>query len=813
MKKFAPSLIAIAVTLTLYSHVGYASDTSNASNNNYVNQKLPNYYTNQQCLVDVPTFDRPLVKGDINTLPVNAESNQFQAMYPNLAIYQGDVVISQGNRSIQANRVVIDTKDNRDREVTLDGDFVYQDNLIKMKGNNASMNLNNNDLHVNKSEYQLVDRLGRGTADDMQVEKNRYIILKNGNFTSCPVSNNSWNIEGSTIIHDNQEQLLEVWNAVFRIGKVPVLYSPYLQLPTGNKRRSGLLIPELSYDNNNGIDFAQPVYWNIAPNYDATFTPRVLQRRGVQMQTEFRYLNEIGLGTTAFDWLQHDSLYSKDNDKNADDESYSSNKSRWLFHWKNDELINYNWRFYVDSTRVSDNRYLTDLDSKYASETDGYLTQYYKVGYTDESWDIGLNYRHFQSFRQEIRDDLFRTEPQLDLNYYNYDFGPFKFKTFAQVSRFVTANHNNPKTWRTHVEPTLDYTLTNSWASLTNEVGMMATRYNQELPSNYRNLNNNNSILDRNVSRFVPKFSSDGKIIFERDTVFLQGYTQTLEPRVRYLYIPYRNQSHIGNYDSTLLQSDYIGLFRDQPYSGLDRIASANKVSTGVTTRFYDSSKIERFNFSLGQINYFTQSKTGDRNSTLDKNRDTGSITWAADNFWQIADDFIFRSGVQYDTRLNTVSLASTTFEYRPISEKLVQLSYRYANHNYIDSIGASYNTPYKQDISQAGIMTSWPLTATVSAVGSYYYDTKLRQMADGFAGLRYSNCCWAMSVQYGRKLTDWDLLSRESKYENKLSVNFELQGLGRYNNAMAKMLNFGKLPYITTFEEKATLEQNNGTN
>ncbi|MDF7670153.1 LPS assembly protein LptD [Orbaceae bacterium ESL0721] len=808
MKKIAPSIVAIAVTLSLYSHLSYASivnstDSDESSidatkHDRYSKKTLPNNNVNPQCYINVPTFNRPVVKGDINSLPVNAESNKFEAVYPNIAIYQGDVAISQGNRSIQSDKVIIDTKDDNNRVVTLDGDFVYQDNLIKMNGKHALMNLNSNDLSVQQGQYQLVNRLGRGDADEMQFEENRYIILKNGNFTSCPTGDNSWNIQGTTIIHDNKEELLEVWNAVFKIGKVPVLYSPYLQLPTGNKRRSGLLMPELSFDSTDGVDFAQPIYWNIAPNYDATFTPRILEHRGLLLETEFRYLNELGLGTVEFDWLKHDSLYNKDRRKNLDDESYSSsNRPRWLFYWKDDNLINYNWRIYTDVTRVSDNRYLTDFSSRYAAETDGYLTQYYKIGYTDTNWDIALGYRHFQAFRKEIQDNIYRTEPQLDIHYYLYDAGPFKFKTYGQVAHFVTASSDNPKTWRTHIEPTVAYTLSNSWSSLTTEVGMMVTHYNQDLPK-YRDQYLN---LDRNVNRFIPKFSSDAKIIFERNVDLLQGYTQTLEPRVKYLYIPYRNQSNIGNYDSTLLQSDYIGLFRDQPYSGLDRIASANKLSAGITTRFYDNNKVERFNFSLGEITYFTQSKTGDSRSEFDKHKDTGSITWAADNYWLITKDFIFRNGIQYDTRLDTISLANSILEYRPGAEKLVQLSYRYANQNYIDSIGASYNTPYKQDISQAGIMASWPITLTVSAVGSYYQDIKLGRTADSFAGLHYSNCCWGVTVQYGRKLTDWDFTSKESKYENKFSINFELQGLGHSTNPTAKMLNFGKLPYISSFE------------
>ncbi|KFA59895.1 LPS assembly protein LptD [Gilliamella sp. wkB18] len=791
MKKLTPSLIAITVTFSLYNSACYAIALPKAASNN------------PQCMINVPRFDRPLISGDTNNIPVNAESNQFEAIYPNVAIYQGDVSIIQGNRSIKANKVTIDSEGTNNRVVTLEGNIIYQDNLIQMKGNNASMNLNNNNTKMKPSEYHLVNRLGRGDADEMKLEENRYVILKNGSFTSCPINDSTWSIKGSTVIHDNKEQLLEVWNAIFRVGKIPVLYSPYLQLPTGDKRRSGLLMPDISYDSVDGVDFSIPFYWNIAPNYDATFKPRVLEKRGLQIQSEFRYLNELGLGTLAFDWLQHDSKYNKDRKNGLNGNDYDNNQHRWLFYWKNEELINYHWRLKVNASRVSDNQYLSDLSSEYIPQTAGYLSQLYQIGYNDENWDIKLSHLNFQTFHSVAKDNLYQTQPQLDMTYYNYELGPFKFKTFSQITHFVSPSKNDPKTWRAHIEPTLNYTLTNAWSTLSTEVGFMATHYNQDLNQKYdKNQDNSDKILDRNVNRFIPKIAVDGKIIFERDTTLIEGYTQTLEPRVKYIYIPYRKQSNILNYDSSLLQSDYIGLFRDKPYSGLDRIPSTNKISIGVTTRFYDNNKVERFNLSIGQTTYFTKSRTSENNTELDRNSDTGSITWATNNFWRINDDMIFRSALQYDTRLDTISLANTIFEYQPSNDKLVQLSYRYANHNYIDTVDKSSTYKgYKQDISQAGIMASWPLTNTITAVGSYYHDIKLGQTADSFIGLHYQDCCWGVTVQYGRKLTDWEPDTRSSKYENKFSIHFELQGLGRNSDARAKMLDFGKLPYVTAFE------------
>ena len=792
MKKLTPSFIAITVCLSIYSTNNYADE----------NKILKQFetQTNPRCLTNVPKSNLSDPQDNINDLPINVMSDSFKAELPNKAIYNGNVVVTQGNRQINSDQLTLIQSQNQNREIILNGNVSYQDNMIEMYGDKASMNLVNKEIQIDKSQYHLVNRLGRGSAESVQFTNNRYLIINEGSFTSCPVDNKSWNIEGSKIVHDNDEQLLEVWNAVFRIANVPVLYTPYLQLPTGNKRRSGLLMPDFSYNSIGGIDFSLPFYWNIAPNYDATFTPRIIQKRGIQLQTEARYLNALGYGTLAFDWLQHDKQYSNDRNQkhHSNDSGYSDNSYRWLFHWKNEEQINDNWRLAVNTTRVSDNQYITDLGSKYASETDGYLTQDYTIGYADEKWDVDLNYKYFQPLYDSLKHKLYRPEPQLNINYYD-SVGDFNFKTFTQVSHFVTSGKENPKTWRFHFEPVVNYNIISSWASLSTEAGFLATRYNQDVPKS----NQSKAYLKENTNRFLPKFSIDGKIIFERSINSFAGYTQTIEPRVKYLYIPYRNQSRIDNYDSSLLQSDYIGLFREQPFSGLDRIASANKLANGITTRVYDDNQVERFNLSFGQVYYFTRSKTGDNSSLLDQDKDTGTLTWAMDNFWRINDDMIFRSGVQYDTRINKVSLANAIYEYRISENKMTQLSYRYANKKYIDSIDTGTDkNPYKQNISQFGVMSSWPLTDSINAVGSVFYDIDNNQIADDFIGLRYEDCCWGVSLQYGRKIVDWNSDSKSSKYENKFSINFELRGLNQNRNTIAKMLDFGLLPYNTAFDE-----------
>ncbi|CAB1216130.1 LPS-assembly protein LptD [Serratia marcescens] len=757
-------------------------------------------------MLGVPVYDKPLVSGDPNSQPVTINADDSRADYPKSALFSGNVHIEQGNSTLTAKEVELNQTQKPGqtepvRTVTATGDVHYSDNQIKLKGPKAWSNLNTKDTDVYEGDYQMVGRQGRGDADKMKMRgANRYTILENGTFTSCLPGDDSWSVVGSEVIHDREEQVAEVWNARFRIGGVPVFYSPYLQLPVGDKRRSGFLIPNAKYGSNNGFEFMLPYYWNIAPNYDATITPHYMSKRGLQWQTEFRYLVQPGLGLMEFDWLPDDKEYGKTND----------DSKRWLFYWNHNGVMDQVWRFNVDYTKVSDYKYFTDLDSKYGSTTDGYATQKFSLGYANENWNATLSSKQFQIFDNTDRtwSKTYKVQPQLDLNYYKNDLGPFDFHIYGQAAKFTSVNPYSPDATRLHMEPTLNLPLTNGWASLNTEAKLMATHYQQDIPNGFaanysmRNQGATAPTLDDSVNRVLPQFKVDGKLVFERPMIWAEGATQTLEPRVQYLYVPYRNQSNIYTYDSTLLQTDYSGLFRDRTYSGLDRIASQNRVSTGVTTRIYDDALVERFNASVGQIYYFSRSRTGDQMTNFDNNDNTGSVAWAGDTYWKIDDRWGLRGGLQYDTRLNTVSLGNGVVEYRQDAERVVQLNYRYATPEYIKTALNTNEIPAYQDgISQVGITGSWPIADRWAVVGAYYYDTRAKQSADQLVGLKYNTCCWAVTLGYERKVTEWNASNNTSVYDNRVSFNVELRGLSSdHSLGSAEMLRSGILPYQRAF-------------
>ncbi|HAY4350953.1 TPA: LPS assembly protein LptD [Escherichia coli] len=784
MKKRIPTLLATMIATALYSQQGLAADLAS------------------QCMLGVPSYDRPLVQGDTNDLPVTINADHAKGDYPDDAVFTGSVDIMQGNSRLQADEVQLHQKEAPGqpepvRTVDALGNVHYDDNQVILKGPKGWANLNTKDTNVWEGDYQMVGRQGRGKADLMkQRGENRYTILDNGSFTSCLPGSDTWSVVGSEIIHDREEQVAEIWNARFKVGPVPIFYSPYLQLPVGDKRRSGFLIPNAKYTTTNYFEFYLPYYWNIAPNMDATITPHYMHRRGnIMWENEFRYLSQAGAGLMELDYLPSDKVYE-------DEHPEDSNSRRWLFYWQHSGVMDQVWRFNIDYTKVSDPTYFNDFDNKYGSSTDGYATQKFSVGYAVQNFDATLSTKQFQVF-DDTSGNSYAAEPQLDVNYYHNDLGPFDTRVYGQAVHFVNTNSNMPEATRVHLEPTINLPLSNTWGSINTEAKLLATHYQQTNLDWYNSNPQNNKLAD-SVNRVMPQFKVDGKMVFERDMEMLApGYTQTLEPRAQYLYVPYRDQSDIYNYDSSLLQSDYSGLFRDRTYGGLDRIASANQVTTGITTRVYDDAAVERFNISVGQIYYFTESRTGDDNITWENDDKTGSLVWAGDTYWRISERWGLRGGIQYDTRLDNVATSNTSIEYRRDEDRLVQLNYRYASPEYIQAtLPKNYSTAeqYKNGISQVGAVASWPIADRWSIVGAYYYDTNANKQADSMLGVQYSSCCYAIRVGYERKLNGWDNDKQHAVYDNAIGFNIELRGLSsNYGLGTQEMLRSNILPYQNT--------------
>ena len=778
MKKNTYTLISLSILTALYSADSMADLA-------------------KQCLYGVPHFTGEVVSGNPNDLPVYIEADQAEITQPRSGIYKGRVDVKQGNRHLQSAEVEVQqqgTGDNVQRYAFARGGFDYRDNQINLLGDDAKIHLNTKDTDVRNAHYQLVDRQGRGSAESVEL-RDDYRVMKNATFTSCLQDDHSWSIYADEMRQHVKEEYAEMWHARFKVQGVSVFYTPYLQLPIGDRRRSGLLIPTLGHGSRDGYFYAQPVYWNIAPNLDATLTPKYMSRRGWQLNSEFRYLTTLGEGQIAGEYLGDDRL--KDYD--------SENRKRHLFYWKHNAAFARDWRLDLNYTKVSDKRYFNDFDSAYGSSTDGYADQTGRIAYYQPNYNIAMFVKQFQIF-DEVVIGPYRALPQIDFNYYqNGLFGnKVDFKLFSQAVRFDNDSAQMPTAWRFHGEPSVNTTLSNRYGSMNLEAKLYATQYQQK-----KGRSDKAEDVESSVNRILPQLKIDLQSVLASNQTFISSYTQTLEPRAQYLFRPYKDQSNIGSklnsqylgfgYDSSLLQQDYFSLFNSRRYSGLDRIASANQVTLGGTSRFFDENKEERFNIAVGQTYYFEPSR-------IDENRDNrtegSSSSWAIEANWKINDLMRWRGGYQYDPQLGQVSLANTGIEYNPTKNNVVQLNYRYASKEYINQNLTAEANRYNQDIKQLGVQVGWELSDHWAIAGRYYQDLALKKPVEQYLGVQYNTCCWSVGVGARRYVT-----SRQNQknddifYDHGIGVTFELRGFSHdHKTGIENMMKKGKLPYLQAF-------------
>nr|WP_236393563.1 LPS assembly protein LptD [Pantoea sp. Mhis] len=729
-----------------------------------------------ECMINIPHYHQLFIMDNNNStsLPIIIHSNLAKGNYPNNIVFNGNVNVQQGNSLLYAHEVRLHQYLKKKQAIlirTMDalGNVHYHDEKIILKGNQAWLNLNNKDTNIWNADYQIVGKQGHGSAEQIKLrDNNRYIILTNGSFSSCISGINSWSITGSKLIQDRQKKITKIWNARFKIGKVPIFYSPYLSFPIDDNRTSGFLLPHAKFSNTNGFELIFPYYWNILPQSDATTSIHYMSKHGVLLQNEFRYLIPSSSGFINFNYL----LLSYDhyNNRLLNRNILKNNSNGWLFYWRHIDDYNHHWYFDIDYFKINEFFYFKDLHLNNLNKD--YFTQNISAGYLNNNWNIMLYTKNFYSLNEKYSVS-YRAVPELDLNFYLTNIKPFEGHIYAQIVRFNNINKLMPKAIRFHIEPSLNLSLNNDWFNLNTEVKFLATHYKQ---SNIHYLRQSHYLLSYVVNRTLPQFKIDGSLRFYKNINRVKGYNQILEPHIKYIYIPYRDQSNIYLYDTTELQIDYNSLFSENSYSGLDRIASSNKVITGITTRINDKNFIERFNVSVGQIYCFSPSNASDIHIQK-KEKDRGTIVWSGETFWKISNHLHVKSELQYSPFIHRISHSNSILEYRINDKDMVQLNFDYCNPIYISHILNNKHYPiYTNGFSQIGIVANWMITSHWSLVASYHYDVVNNRSTENLIGLSYNSCCYSIRLGYKRNINNSQ--NNNIIYNNQISFNIEIRGL-----------------------------------
>ncbi|QSX33031.1 LPS assembly protein LptD [Shewanella avicenniae] len=715
--------------------------------------------SDDQCIITppVPPLPKP-EKGAAKELSqlIKIKSDASSGTLGDKATFNGNVVFTQSGRQVTAEQALVDQQE---QKFEADGQLVFQDSVVTVTADSLNAKMGSKVATLDNAQYWLNGQQLHGSADKLEITKDNKLVLKDSDFSTCPVGDESWLLKARRIKIDPVEEWGEIWDAKLEIGNVPVFYMPYMTVPISGKRKTGFLFPRISSSTTNGFEFATPFYWNIAPEYDLTFTPDYMSSRGLFSKTEFRYLaGARQSGQFNLEFLGSDSML----ENNAD---------RWMANFRHQGAIDENWRVLANFIDVSDNNYFNDLNSDVNRSTENQLSRVGDISYFTEFWNFSARVQDIKVLGEDI--SPYQVMPQLSVNYRSPRFwNKLDFNLYTELTNFEhRGNHYNTAT-RFHVEPSISLPFQGPAGSLTSEVKLYQTYFSQ------RDVERADTQLKDNVSRTVPELRINGQVNFERFTnYFDMPYRQTLEPQFQYLYVGHKDQSNIGLYDTAELQQDYLGLFRDRRFSGLDRIADANQLTLGLTTRMFDEHNVEQFRFSLGQIAYFENSQVSLYSDQLSE--DTSTSVLAAETDINLYDDWFISAAIQYDTKYHDNKKSEVTLDYRPGPNKLVQLSYRYVP----DLVNR--NTNDQVDISQAGIRTAWPLTDNVYFVGNYYYDLNESRAVETYTGFQYESCCWAVRFAYHYHIkTNYEdnynpVLDNRELFETAFMLNFVIKGLG----------------------------------
>ena len=676
---------------------------------------------------------------------IQIESISSSILQDQIANFSGDVTLVNKDHAILADKLLF----NRQTLALLaQGNIQYQNNGINVFANELNISDSSQKTTLSDASYQLYNNPGHGSASELSIGLDGTLSLLDSTYTTCLGDVPDWQLVASEITISTQENIGRIYHAKIRVFDVPVLYVPYFSFPVTNKRKTGFLAePTLDISSQSGLEIATPFYINIAENMDATITPHYMSKRGTQLLTEFRYLSGQQAGIIDLEYLNKDNSL-----KNNDD-------PRYLARFQHVGTFSDDFRAYVDYTTISDDNYLVDIGSKQYNDNDTYLYQVGELSYFAETWQTTMKLQDFEVLGDHTAS--YKTLPQIELrlqqplNFYNS-----QFELYSEMSHFESPSLDQASANRYHVEAGLTLPFSSPAWFLNSEFKVLQTYYQQDdIPFA--------SSLEEDVSRTLPKVRFHGGFNLDRQmTLFNAEYTQTLEPQVQYLYVDDVDQSNIGIYDTTVLQYDYDGLFRDRRNSGLDRIAAANQYSWGVTSRILDPSNTELLRFSLGQITYLD---SFDQFNQIDGSEEESAL--AADVFFRINRQWQISSDLQYDTQSSLINKSQINIDYRYNKNTNVQL-----NHRFTRDVSGNR-------LEQASLLTNFPINKDWKFVGRFTQDLIQKRSLESYAGFQYESCCWVIRLVYHRHIIsnlDSNNFINENRdeFDSGFMIQFNIKGL-----------------------------------
>ena len=781
---------------------------------------------------------------DFNQAFTHIDAAQSHFSFEGTSTLSGNVVVTQPGRILYADQVYFyrDSKTGKITNMDLRGEIRIQEPNLLIKAKKAHLNIESQTGYLTDIIYRILLRNSTilfgtnermpinawGTASKADQNYPGLITLHDTNYTTCSPTNTVWQLSAKKIVLNRDTGRGKAYNTWLNYKGVPILYSPYIGFPIDDRRQSGFLFPNINSTTQSGIGIGFPYYWNIATNYDFLFTPTVLSKRGIQLTGQLRYLTHNSQGTIIANYLPYDRaaaqleeqipfLYPENNPlifPRKDRRAFTWQETRqWSPHWSS--LIDFNW--------VGDDYYYEDFNTP-PTIAINQLAQHAEINYSGDIWNFTtrlMRYQTLHPLNQSPVNNPYNSLPEIDLNSSTQTFHGFNYQISNQFNYFQRLNDpgelvSPPQALRLNILPSISYPILKRGDYLIPQLQLSLTHYN---------ILNQVQGFQSAIQRTIPLFNIDSGLYFDRQ--FDWGnhvYQQTLEPRLFYLYVPYRNQSNIPIFDSSLIPFSYDRLFMTNRFSGYDRIGDANQISFALTTRLLDQTTgAEKLRASIGEIYYF-QNRRVTLCSPLQRKLSTpGTLcsdpfavvgaTSPTEKFSPIAGQLNYNlsprwsttADIAWDPSNRIIINAAANVQYHPHPNQLFNINY--GRIRFGDALVNNPSTPlnsYQNDFDRLGFSFATPLKNQWTSVGGWNYNFSHNYSQSFFYGLQYDSCCWAFRVVAGRTFY---ALDQNSNPTFNSVVYFQLQFKGLSTIGISDITNFltSNIPgYLDNFQSGA---------
>ena len=654
------------------------------------------------------------------TSPTRVQAQHVDSSNQSVYHLSGEVKLQRADQQLQAERI-----DYNDGSTDYDarGNVRYQEAGQLLAASHMRGNTDASRGIADDVRYQMLDARGNGTAGQGQMLDAQHTRYSQATYSTCDVGHHLWEFRAKSITIDKETGVGVARNATMRLGNVPFLYLPYFSFPVDDRRKTGLLYPTIGNTSRSGYEISTPYYLNLAPNYDATLDPRIYSERGAMLAGEFRYLTPGSRGQLNVEYVPND---HGESDGLAD----TQGDSRYLVKFSDRTLLWQGWQFVGSYNHASDSSYLYDYGDALSHAAVYTLGSNAAIVGGGKWWNASFGGTIYQNVNPFVTD---RGLPYRQLPYakFGMDVPLSRWLEFGMDTSAVAFRKTGfVEGQREDIYPYLAADFGTSAWFVRPRLAYRYTAY--QLGSDYQDYGYRGPLGSgattpfdqKSPSRSLPVVSLDSGLVFDRSTtLFGNGYTQTLEPRLYYLYVPYRNQNNLPLFDTNVMSFDYWQLFSTNQFSGADRQMDANNLTAALTTRLLDDSGVERVSASIGQIHYFSPQKV--------LATDWVRSAYVAQLDVQLSDRWRLNSAYQWSPNTRLTDMAAVQLQRRLRTDGIFNFSYRY-RRGLLEQYSASVVYPVSE---------RWRL------VGSWTYSVKDRQSVDALAGVEYDSCCVSLRL------------------------------------------------------------------